>query len=369
MLKSFLVSIVCVAFCPFLKGNEIFSMVPDYQLKIQNLYSMTSGDINNDGKNDLIVCSLTHNKKYKITIFYNKEGTLKTGLKMEIEYNFNSPISLKIGDFDNDKKNDIAANEYKTLHLFLGKDLLQKNIFNYDVNNTSTPVYPVKISNTGNCDFISSGVYRKWLKNGKWVNGYIFPPEKQSSNRLCIPADLNSDGQMDIVALPKAGNDIRLYYGPFCTMRIKPKEVSKFYILNFENPKYIAVGQLNSDCNPDIAVTNFEKTGIFYQAQPIDFSEENPSVIIDSGGPPVITDFNNDKKNDLAVLDAQKRKIFIFLQKANGSFTKKSMNADCFVPITKTSSFHFCDINGDNLVDMIVSDGASKINIHLNKNK
>jgi len=352
-----------------INAAEIYSAIPDYSLETLSPSSIVPADMDNDGRNDLIVSFPVDDKKYKIAIFYNLNGTFEKVAGVEIKSNFNYPVKLAIGDFDNDGKNDIAANENKTLHLLLGRDNFQNDISKYNTNNISAFIYPAKITSTGKYDFISSGVIRKWVQNDKLTDGYISPPDKQSANILCIPSDLNNDGNTDIIALPQKENQIRLYYGPFISINIKPMDAAKFRILNFEKPKYVVAGHLNSDINPDIAVSSKETTGIFYQARPIDFPEDIPSVTIDGGGPLLMADFNGDKKDDLAILSLKKNKIFIFLQKDNEFFSEKSAEADCIIPCKKASSFCACDINGDNHTDLIVNDGVSKISIYLNKNK
>lgn len=367
--KLFAVVAFCIVSPLFLNGGEIFSSKPDCQVELSKAFSICLGDINNDGRNDLIADFFAGDKKYKVAVFYNKNGKFTNAPDMELKMNSKGPAKLAIGDFDNDGKNDIAVNEYKTLHLFLGTDDFRNDISNTNMNCSSSSVYPVKLVNGGKCDFISSGLCRKWMGADKWQYGCVYPPEKSAHNTLCIPCDLNNDKKTDIISLSREANHIRLYYGPFANIDIKPMDAAKFQVLCFEKPSYISTGFLNTDDNPDIAVSNSEKTGIFYQAKPINFSESIPSLIIDCGGPLLIADFNGDKKDDLAVLDSKKRKIFIFLQKDNKFFPEKSEEADCVIPIEKEACFCSGEINGDSLNDLVVSDGVSCLNVYLNKNK
>lgn len=344
--------------------------------------NLAVGDVNGDGKPDLLLASMVRmpgpTEQYdparsKVLILYQKEGAFKLPADQEIA--LASPHGMAVGDFDGDGKPDLALSPYGTFDLRLGKEELKTPHLCPTPNGGAGLVVALKLSKEGLYDFLSGPVWRKWEGGDRWQQGYILGPDV-NDNKSVLPTDLDMDGQPDLVLLPTTGQDVRLYYGPFLSMRVVADELSKFVTLAPPEPvTAVAVGDLNGDGRPDVvASTGFgpdaakRKIFIWYQNAPIDFAKKAaPSATIAGVcGSVDIADVNKDGLADLIVAEAGDTKVHIFLQKKDKPFAATLKEADETINVGGNHRLVVADLNGDGYPDLLHDDAAT-IRVFLNQ--
>ena len=363
---------VCLVFCLSLCGSlclAAFPSNPSFILEnFRTPMSVEAGDLNNDGKADLIVSCWVKSKVY---IFYQKNGIYQFPADKELTtFPDGYPLGLKVGDFDNDGKNDLAVvgvNQY--LHLFPGKENFSVDLKSYNVNQWYSCQLPAagKLSKNGIMDFLVGCVWRKWLGQDKFQCGLFYGP-KTNNNSAGLLADLNKDKAIDVVFQATDEKVVRIYYGPFSNMLVKPADVSEF--IELSTPFLVgqtAVADLNADGRLDIIASSVwdddpakRQIFIYYQNLPIGFTANaGPSAII-AGVAGLISaaDFNRDGLADLAVAEngCENPKIHIFYQKKGKPFAKSVKESDERLKVSGFPVFFFkaADINGDGYPDILI---------------
>ena len=380
--SAFFLTVATVVMVAQVGQAQYFQKTPNCTLAgIPVPVNVATGDLFGDGKPALVVSSWVRvpgsEEKYdphkgRVLIFRQKKGMYALPADQEIA--MLSPFGMAVGDFDGDGKADLALSPYGTFDLRLGKEQLRIPHLCPTPNGGAGQVIAAKLNKEGLRDFVSGPVWRKWLGNDQWEQGYFQGP-KINDNKLSLVADLNDDGQRDLVFLSEGGKEIRLYYGPFVNMMVAARELSIFAQLSSPHPMaYLGVGDLNGDSRPDIiASTGFRpdpaerKTLIWLQNSPTGFTDNVPPSATIEGicGQIAIADVNKDDLDDLIVAEAGDSKLCIFLQTEGQPFAASVRDADETILAGNSPTFCVADLNGDGYPD-IVHDDASKIGVYLN---
>jgi len=165
--------------------------------------------------------------------------------------------------------------------------------------------------------------------------------------------DVNNDGKLDIVATSGAnGTNLSVLPGngdgTFGAAITAFSSTSVIYI------GAIATADINGDGNKDVVSGNGrvflgKGDGTFSAGTAITVNGQPP------GGIPVLGDFNNDDKVDLAFNKAGGGGVFIFLGNGDGTFTQGSSYASLYNSLSITAT----DIDGDGNLDLVVGAGNS----------
>jgi hypothetical protein len=330
--------------------------------------SVHAGDVNNDGAQDIVVAIYQNGGvDGSVDVFYQKDGGFTS--KVDLSIAVKAPRGAVIKDFDGDGKNDIAVNEYQR-HLYL---CYAKNNFkpqkNFNVNMTSNDLLDVDLykSDKDTTSLLCLSVWWRVAKDGSVKPTYITRPP---SNLSGLPAagDLNDDGDIDLV-YPQ---DYRLllYYGPFTPVStLKPDMLSEHSVIELgEKISSVSVGDYNGDDKQDIAAYQ-SSTGIafYYQGSPMGFSDKASSHIRGSFQDIKSADVNNDKLDDIIVIDSNLKAIRIFLQKADGGFAESIADADQIITGNRYYKLDISDINNDGKNDLIVAGYGNFVAVYYGK--
>ncbi|MBZ5655114.1 MAG: FG-GAP-like repeat-containing protein [Acidobacteriia bacterium] len=292
------------------------------------------GDFNGDSKLDIVSIM---GGGWEIDVAPgNGDGTFQVPILNTYSFPSNtSPYALAVGDFNGDAKLDLAVwctyapGNYNEVIIFLGN---------------------------GNGTFTYSNTYT--APNAYWNPG---------SNSLYV-ADFNGDGKLDLAALaPYCASNlpcVAVYLGKgdgtFQTAvlysTIDPNHPGN------TNAYGMAVGDLNGDGKPDIAVTQSNGmavllnngNGTFGTATYYDNALGHQSQIGIAIG-----DVNGDKKNDI-VTSTFLGDVVLFQNQGSGTFALKGS-------IGKASGgqaswlVSMADINGDKKLDLVVADSVGEI--------
>ena len=346
-----------------------FAETPSYQTKLTCPLSIVFGDLNGDGKPDMLVNTYGEKwdgKEGKILIYYNKDGNFpeKADRSIELPYCFR----MAIYDFDGDGKNDIAmVGDGRNLCFLLNKDGFDpvKRLKFNNTNQSNGTIQICKINNKGDFDALVGPVWRKFFRAKDCAfradTGYILGP-RINDTWVTLAIDVDSDGEMDVVGSGRQDNTLRVYYGPLLDTNVNPEQLKEFLELHLPgNLSGFTVGDLNCDNLNDLVVTDAKnhKTYIYFQNEPVGFDiNAKPSLTINGGGSVYIEDLDNDKLSDLIILD-NNESLAVFLQRKDAPFPTDILKADQVVKIPKSDFICFADTDGDGVKDMVVKNTYS----------
>ncbi len=300
-------------------GNGTFKTAKNYRAGDGPVWVAT-GDFNGDGKVDLVVSDIDQNSGLVSVNVLLGKGNGTFGSPIETGNLKAGGGNVVVGDFNADGKLDVAVG---------GLDVDSEDSMSIAV------LFGDGTGKFNNPEYITTGMNPAFVAT----------------------ADLNGDGNLDLIAVNSYGGDVTVLlgngHGHFA--------VGPNYAAGGNNPGYsvAAFGDFNGDGRPDLVVTNS--------------ATSNLSVLLNAGGgrfaaardfrlPQVynfvaVGDFNHDGKEDLAVGSGQ---ISILFGKGNGTFgAPVATNVNGAYPVTG-------DFTGDGFTDLVtvVSDSVS---VSLNK--
>lgn len=314
-----------------------------------NPTNMITGDLNNDGKDDVITLASNSGSIFvhlgnNLSIF-NPPITYSTGLlnvksSKLVDLNKDGALDLVSSYFSSGKFSISYGNglgSFSTTTLITIPFFSNINEFNFGDFNNDTNI-DIFFSDSSPVVYFGNGI------GGFSVINQGFYSET---------GDFNNDGTIDFVVVAPSG--IRLLYGNgsnyfFGTFTLIPIPVSYTYnnlipvdINNDGNLDLIAQANTLSN-NMDLLIGN--GAGSFSLA----FSFSFTTIYT-----PFISDLNNDNKKDFVIAKNGDYEVFMnnsgisFNYNYIGSFSKK----------TGSFNFSFFDINGDNTKEIIICDNAA----------
>jgi VCBS repeat-containing protein len=294
-------------------GDGTFATKVDYATGSEPS-SVTSTDVNGDGKFDLIIAN---NWSDTVSVLINSgNGTFAT--KVDYATGF-SPVSISSADVNGDGKSDLIVADYES-------------------NTISV------LNNRGDGTFSTKVDYATGL-----------------SPKSVTSADVNGDGKFDLIVANFLGNTVSVLKnrgdGTFFT---------KVDYATGLNPSSVTSADVNGDGNSDLIVANQ--------------NDNRVSVLINSGDGtfakirtywtgslswPVSVmsaDVNSDGKFDLIVANTYSHVVSVLKNNGDGTFATKVDYATGIAPISVTSA----DVNSDGQSDLIVANYGGNVSVLIN---
>ncbi len=339
--------------------------------------SAAIGDLNGDGRADMVVANV--NGQSVSVLLGAGNGALKPAPGSPIAVGL-LPQSVAIGDLNGDGHPDlvVANSDSGSVSVLLGAG-----------NGTFTPASgsPIAVGGVPESvaigDLNGDGIPDLAVANlsGDSVSVLLgggdgtFTPASGSpitvgTDPVSVAiGDLNGDGVPDLAVVNQDGDSVSVLLGggggTFTPASGSPITVGGF-------PESVAIGDLNGDGHPDLVVANLNSgsvsvllgggSGAFTPA---------PGSPISVGGSPesvAIGDLNGDGHPDLAVAIIDSNSVSVLLGAGNGAFTPASES-----PITvgrTPASVAVGDLNGDGIPDLAVANtNSNSVSVLLNTSR
>jgi len=359
----------------------------------KDLRVISSGDFNNDGCFDLILCDYYLNKI--IILYGNKDGEFRE----ESFKTLNCPLSLCLADFNNDKKEDIVVVNSTNISFYCGSDdrgfVFKGEQTMYVAGEKISFVDKGDMNGDGNMDIIIGGE-KIGIRILPGRGDMTFAGEVKYGDVKCPAAmavkDLNGDNIFDIAIIDDTYKRIRIFLTNNMTgvendsFKGGPGNSRNIKAFNFYNGKYPDLIITNPDYNSVTIIKNIgkgrfgEKVAINtgFSPEGFDFISLNNDYFIatadkeshsislvnskkiltyKTGANPdrvVSGDFNGDGFIDIASISTGSPYIF-FLWGEKDSFYDGASSVTGSYP----TSFCKGDFNGDNITDVVVTNSNS----------
>ena len=330
--------------------------------------SVAVGDINGDGKLDLVVANWgwPGDPGNVSVLLGNGDGTFQAPLNIGAG---DFPVSVAVGDFNGDGKLDLAvANQNDpgpgTVSVLLGiGDGTFLPAVAFRAGTYPTYVAASDVNGDGRLDLVvadgASNTVAVLLGTG---TGIFLPPQAFAAGQFPISvavADLNGDGHPDLAVADysywSAAVSVLLGNGDGAF-----RAAASFRVGSFGTS--VAVGDFNRDGRPDLAVANLNSANVSVLPGYGDGTFEDAASFPAGSYPSsVVTgDFNGDGKLDMAVANAgfpsggDIGSVSLLLSKGDGTF-QPALN---LVTGTSPHSVAVGDFNGDGKLDLAVANAG-----------
>lgn len=288
--------------------------------------SISLADFDNDGKPDLAVTNFSSSS---VSVFRNTStnGSVDIGsMANKIDFTTGAgPYSVAIGDVDSDGKPDLIVSNANSKTVSI-------------LRNTTSAVG--SISFAGKIDFITG-----------------------SSPQIVSTGDIDGDGKIDLAVINYGSRNLSIFRNTSTGVSSVSFE-GKLDFATGDFPNSVAIGDLDGDGKPDLAVSNSTANSLstFRNTSSIGIISFAPKQDIIVGSSPVnvvIGDLNGDGKADLAVSNFASNTVSVLRNNStsgNVSFVDKQDLITGFKPI----GIALGDIDGDNKPDLAIANRNSK---------
>ena len=327
-----------------------------------NSRSLTTVDMNGDNKPDIIV---GNSGKDSVGVLLNLgDGTFAIPAMYSTGYG-SSPQSVTTGDVDRDGKPEIIVANYGTNTvdilsnvgngMFASPMLYSTGLHSYpesvvaaDVNGDNKPDIIVVNSQTNTIGVLLN------TGNGTFSTQTTYSTGDGSEPESGTIADVNGDNKPDIIVANYAANNIGVFLNTGNGMFTMPT----IYSTGLESYPYsVKAVDVNGDNKPDIIVGNSysNNVGVFLNTGNGTFSTQTTYSTGDDSYPYSVAsaDMNGDNKPDIIVANPDADNVGVFLNIGQGTFSTQTTysTGNGSTPYSVATA----DVDGDNKSDIIVA--------------
>jgi hypothetical protein len=347
------------------------------------------GDLNGDRRADIALVEAPPAKPqsaapptYRLHLLFQKNGKFTMPADKTITLGETRPSGLSIGDFDGDKRDDLAVGlrVQRSLSLFFASEGFEKEHKSSYLNDSGAGGLSTgSLSKRKQADFLTGAAWRQWQGKDRFGEAYFAGADRNDNWRSTL-ADMDRDGTDDVIFTTFGSdtqyglnNRLRIYYGPFAKMGVlQPSDAAEVLVLHspvMDSDKpllgQVMTGDLNGDDQRDLVVPAPAQTLVYLQNSPSGFSERaDPTLVLKDVTPLLVTDLDGDKLCDIAFLPTDASKIAIWFQKKNQPLTAKSASEAPHLKIPKLSGVVASgDVNGDGRQEIFAAQTGGGLSI------
>ena len=342
-------------------------------------YGVAIGDLDGDGKPDLAVANSNPNT---VSVFRNTSvsGSISTGsFAAKVDFTTgNTPISVAIGDLDGDGKADMAvANYFSNRVSVFGNGLFLTVTAFSPVSGPTGAAGSTTVSITGT-NFSPTAA-----NNIVYFGAVQATVTAATTTQLTVTAPAGATWQPISVTVGGLTAYCYSVANPFIpTFTSKGSITSSDFALKVDfatgsSPYSVAIGDLDGDGKPDLAVANYgsNTVSVFRNTSTsgsLSISSFAAKVDFTTGTSPAsvsIGDLDGDGKPDLAVVNYGSTTVSVFRNTASsGSITTGSFAAKVdFATANNPQSVAIGDLDGDGKPDLVVANyGFASVSVFRN---
>ncbi|HXS78019.1 MAG TPA: FG-GAP-like repeat-containing protein [Terracidiphilus sp.] len=311
---------------------------------------MTVGDFNNDGNSDLVIPSGSSNS---VSILLgNGDGTFKTAQTFVTEPSTTAYAAV-VGDFNGDGNPDLAITNAQgtgSVSILLGNgDGTFQAQTSYPTGMNPSTLQSADVNGDGDADLIAinkdDNSVSLLLGNGDGTFQAQDVYATGSAPTGLAVADMNGDGVIDIMVANSVDNTLGLLLGngdgTFAAQTTIPLS---------STPAEIAVADVNGDGHTDIIVTHPSANSVGVLLGNGDGTFQPEQAVAANTDPVAVAsaDFDGDGHLDLAVSNNADNSVSVLLGKGDGTFQP----AVAFEAGAQPYGVQAADLNGDGLPDI-----------------
>jgi hypothetical protein len=309
------------------------------------------GDLNGDGKPDLAVSHGDLNTSGAIGVFDNLGGG-KFGTRQDYSTG-SSPSGLVLADLNADGRQDMATADSNdgTVSVLLNNGHGFAIVQPYVVGQAPSAIAAGDVDRSGTTDLVVADGRADALKvlyndplYGFWWLGYA-----TGQNPVAVAVgDLNRDGSPDAVTANSAGSSVSVLLNYADGTGYLQ---SKHDYGTTSTPTSVAIGDLNGDGAPELAVAESDSVSVFLNDGSGGFGSSHDYPAGTGPSAIAIADLNGDGKADVEVANAEDTSLSVFLNNGDGTLQpgRNYMTGD------GANSLAFGDLNADGRLDFATS--------------
>jgi len=380
-------------FNPTFSPNKGSITTADFSAKVDfttgaNPFSVAIGDLDGDGKPDLAVVNQSSNS---ISVYRNtsNSGSIVAGsFAAKVDFIIGTlPTSVAIGDLDGDGKPDLAVanRESNTISVFRNTSTsgsIVAGSFAAKVDfTTGTNTQPILVAigdldgdgkpdlAVANQNSASVSLFRNTSTSGSIVAGSFAAKVDFTTGttpRSIAIGDLDGDGKPDLAVANNGSASVSVFRNTSTTgSMIAGSFAAKIDFITGTLPSSVAIGDLDGDGKPDMAVANTASNTVSVLrntstsgsvvagsfADKVDFTTGSGSISVALG------DLDGDGKPDLAVANLGSPTVSVLRNTSTiGSIVAGSFAAKVdFTTGTNPRSVAIGDLDGDGKPDLAVA--------------